>query len=309
MPIDISRAKSESDGKWHSILRSFGITVSENPSDHTACPLCGPGNNSHRFRFDNKDGRGTWICNSCGSGDGILLVMKKNGWDFVTAMKEIGAVVGNCEKDAVQCERPSTDNRKNNIALWKSSIPLNGSTPVDKYLRSRKILFGSNAIRYCPKCYNAELGKEIPAMVAAVQNPDGKAVSIHRTYLTMDGEKANVEKVKMLTPVSEKISGGAIRLFKFKDILGVCEGIETAFSCMQLFDIPTWPTISSTVLEGFVPPEKARHIIIYGDADANFVGQKAAYTLANRLYNMDRIVDVLFPDEIGTDFNDILKKG
>ena len=38
---------------------------------HQACPVCG---GSDRFRFDDKEGRGTWFCNQCGAGDGLKLV-------------------------------------------------------------------------------------------------------------------------------------------------------------------------------------------------------------------------------------------
>ncbi|MEG7474655.1 primase-helicase zinc-binding domain-containing protein [Serratia marcescens] len=37
------------------------------------CPVCG---GKDRFRFDNLQGRGTWFCNQCGSGDGLNLVEK-----------------------------------------------------------------------------------------------------------------------------------------------------------------------------------------------------------------------------------------
>ena len=35
------------------------------------CPMCG---GKDRFRFDDKGGRGTWICSQCGAGDEIELV-------------------------------------------------------------------------------------------------------------------------------------------------------------------------------------------------------------------------------------------
>ena len=38
---------------------------------HCPCPVCG---GKDRFRFDNKDGRGTYICNQCCSGDGLELI-------------------------------------------------------------------------------------------------------------------------------------------------------------------------------------------------------------------------------------------
>ncbi|NYY79755.1 hypothetical protein DMH17_06695 [Raoultella planticola] len=35
--------------------------------------MCG---GADRFRFDDKEGRGTWFCNQCGAGDGLKLVEK-----------------------------------------------------------------------------------------------------------------------------------------------------------------------------------------------------------------------------------------
>ena len=81
--------------------------------------------------------------------------------------------------------------------------------------------------------------------------------------------------------------------------VGVSEGIETAIACKQLFDIPTWATISTSIMVGFEPPEGIRKVVIFGDNDANFVGQKAAYKLANRLYLKNFIVEVQVPEVVG----------
>ncbi|WP_435052153.1 primase-helicase zinc-binding domain-containing protein [Escherichia coli] len=43
---------------------------------HQPCPVCG---GSDRFRFDDREGRGTWYCNQCGAGDGLKLVEKVFG--------------------------------------------------------------------------------------------------------------------------------------------------------------------------------------------------------------------------------------
>ena len=300
MKIDIDKLKRETTGRWNDILSAYGI----NPGDgsHMPCPICG---GKDRFRFDNKDGSGSYICGQCGAGDGWTLIQKTMCTDFIGAAKIIQNVIGECKLDEHK-ESVSPDARKMIKEIWVRCVNPSG-TPVEKYLKSRGIMMIPNTIKYCPKCYNAELGEEIPAMIAAVQNPNGKGVSLHRTYLTDEGRKAEVEKIKMLTPVNGKISGGAIRLFNHGDTLGVAEGIETAVSCMQLFGIPTWAVVSSTIMEGFEPPESARKIVIYADNDASFVGQSSAFILAKKLYQQDRIIEVLMPDNVG-DFNDVLNQ-
>ncbi|WP_392558734.1 primase-helicase zinc-binding domain-containing protein [Orbus mooreae] len=61
---------SQSIGKWDSIYQSLNIDVF--PKDkHKPCPACG---GRDRFRYDDKNGKGDYICNQCGTGDGINLI-------------------------------------------------------------------------------------------------------------------------------------------------------------------------------------------------------------------------------------------
>src|SRR3546814_922053 len=78
--------------RWPSILPQFGISPSYLTGKQTPCPTCG---GKDRFRFDNKDGRGTYYCNKCGPGDGVQLVMMKTGWPFRQAAEKIREVLPN----------------------------------------------------------------------------------------------------------------------------------------------------------------------------------------------------------------------
>ncbi|EKN6297880.1 DNA primase, partial [Yersinia enterocolitica] len=68
----VSKAVQAAQGQWKSLLPRLGIPVAIS-GQHTACPICG---GKDRFRFDDLNGRGTWICNRCGAGDGLSLVEK-----------------------------------------------------------------------------------------------------------------------------------------------------------------------------------------------------------------------------------------
>ena len=72
--MKINEITTQAVGKWQSIFSSLGIDVGN--GKHCPCPVCG---GKDRFRFDNKNGRGTYICNQCGSGDGLELI--KNYYD------------------------------------------------------------------------------------------------------------------------------------------------------------------------------------------------------------------------------------
>ncbi|HEQ1858615.1 TPA: DUF927 domain-containing protein [Providencia alcalifaciens] len=89
-PIDVIRdVKLKANGQWQNILSNLGIEVPLNT--HTACPHCG---GKDRFRFDDKDGNGTFICNQCGSGDGLDLVQRVLGGSVTEAAYEVAGMIG-----------------------------------------------------------------------------------------------------------------------------------------------------------------------------------------------------------------------
>ncbi|HGD3319980.1 TPA: DUF927 domain-containing protein [Proteus mirabilis] len=89
-PIDVIRdVKLKANGQWQNILSHLGAEVPLNT--HTACPHCG---GKDRFRFDNKDGNGTFICNQCGSGDGLDLVQRVLGGSVTEAAYEVANIIG-----------------------------------------------------------------------------------------------------------------------------------------------------------------------------------------------------------------------
>ena len=65
----ITRAR----GRWKEILPQFGIDPKFLTNRHGPCPLC---RGKDRFRFDDKDGSGSYFCNQCGPGSGVILIRK-----------------------------------------------------------------------------------------------------------------------------------------------------------------------------------------------------------------------------------------
>lgn len=84
-PID--RALREFNGAWRQTLEGYGCRL---PSgrNHGPCPVCG---GKDRFRFDDKDGRGTWFCGQCDpqSGGGLLLLSRYLGKPTIEVAKEL----------------------------------------------------------------------------------------------------------------------------------------------------------------------------------------------------------------------------
>jgi putative DNA primase/helicase len=186
--------------------------------------------------------------------------------------------------------------------MWKRSQPIVLGSPAGKYLSAR---CGLDAFPWSLR----EVSNGNPEMVAKVVDKDGVGVTLHRTFLTLEGTKANgvgrAARKLMPGPLPESV---AIRLAFGLDldvpkVLGVAEGIETALSVRQMFGVQCWSLINSVMMAKWNPPEGVEKVIIYGDHDKNFAGEAAAYKLANRL--ADRVVvEVCIPDRVG-DWNDV----
>lgn len=296
--------------RWPGILAHFGISPNLQ-GKQTACPVCG---GRDRFRFDNLEGRGTWICNACGAGDGLKLLMLKTGWSFREAASKVRGVIGEIPETRPGKRPDQSRSRILCRALWLRSVPI-GEDDAGAYLASRGILPPyPGALRFCAA---AEVSghperQTLPAMLALVTGPDGTAVNIHRTYLE-NGAKAVWNDPETGVAVSPRRlmpgaipDGSAIRLGAVGDLLGVAEGIETALRARDRFGMPVWAAINSTMLEKFVPPPGIAELHIFGDNDAKFGGQAAAYRLAHRTAARKDApkVEVHIPDQVGTDWAD-----
>lgn len=298
-------------GQWKGILPALGIAPQYLTGKHGPCPICREGKD--RFRFDNRDGYGTWICTRCGSGDGAALVMAVQRLDFPSAAKLIEGQLGSVPVDAPARLQDPERVRAANNRLWSGSRPVTPGDPVGLYLARRVDLSVFPAcLRYSARTrYQDGLEGEAswhPAMIARVVGADGRPVTLHRTYLTADGQKADVPRQKKLMAGLDCLKGraAAVRLAPVGEELGVAEGIETALSAAALFGVPCWALISKGNLQQWEPPAEVRTLHIFGDADENFVGQAAAYALAERLHRgrkLDRIT-VRLPDREGEDWND-----
>jgi putative DNA primase/helicase len=141
-------------------------------------------------------------------------------------------------------------------------------------------------------------------MIACVDDAQGQAVSLHRTYVTKDGRKAEVPIVKKLMPsiLPGATRGGAIRLYPAGETLAIAEGIETALAVRCATGLPGWSTICADGMAQLIVPPEVRLVVICADHDP--AGLAAARTLARRLLAEQRRVKILTPDTPGADWAD-----
>ena len=308
-------------GRWRDLLPKLGVNEKYLKDTHGPCPMCNGGKD--RFRFDDKGGRGTWICSVCGAGNGVELVMRHRGISFVEATSALRALIPASEvrvdrakpKITIEAQRTAVE------GMWGRSHAVHPQDPVGKYLTKRGIPqeAWSHELRFLPEAlYPMQDGNKVflPAMVARVIAGDGSHISLHKTYLTLDGDPADVPERKMLVR-GPKPSRGSVRLSRSAETMGIATGIETSLAASSLAGVPVWAALSDGGLNDWQPPPSVKKLIIYGDNDRSFSGQLAAYGLARRLmstiHHPDRghqveDVEVKIPDFPGWDWNDILNR-
>src|SRR5690606_35709194 len=133
-----------------------------------------------------------------------------------------------------------------------------------------------------------------PALVAAVQGPDGAVSGIWRIYLAVETSggaptcpvrKADDREGVLKAELGQgPVRGGAVRLADFRAMqdgatLVVAEGIETALSALCL-GWPAWAALSTGGMRTLMLPPEVRRVIIAADNDP--AGLAAAHDAARR---------------------------
>jgi putative DNA primase/helicase len=106
----VKNTVSAAKGRWPQLLSALGINVAPH-AHHSPCPVCG---GKDRFRFDNREGRGTWICNQCGAGDGLNLVERKLDISVKEAAVKVAEILGEVQPLAVHHDEAAEQKQKDN---------------------------------------------------------------------------------------------------------------------------------------------------------------------------------------------------
>lgn len=194
---------------------------------------------------------------------------------------------------------------------------INMTLTRSNYLTSENVRF-SVSLPYYEENEEKKYEKvgSFPALVCAVRSPDGEILTLHRTFLTNEGQKADVENARKMMPSPHDVSlgGAAIRLGEpLNGYLGVAEGVETALSATQGLGIPCWSTVNAALLTQFEPPKDVHTVVVFADKDRSGTGEIAAEQLKARLESQGIKVLVLLPPQAipenakSIDWNDVLK--
>ena len=315
MSTTLTRTREIARGHWPRILRSFGLAVDYLMNRHGPCPICG---GVDRYRFDNKNGNGTFYCNRCGAGDGIKLVMAVTSMGFQEAIEAIVKAAGgdateHTARIAKADKRRNTDTSVQQVMamsrLWNAGADTVAGDPVGLYLASR-------GVGVSPRLQNIRTlvgSGGTTMMLARVQKgshlmEQPAACQLHRTILPAGDFTRERKMMPGMHP-----EGSAVRLYDVGDrkTMGIAEGIETAMSAATMFQLPVWAALTAGRLATFVPPPGVKFVRIFADFDlpdmnGHRAGMDAAIKLARALDAGGVASEIELPPQEGTDWNDVL---
>jgi hypothetical protein len=186
------------------------------------------------------------------------------------------------------------------LDVWKRSEPI--SCVAKSYLESRNCVTPpkDSHLKWHPQLKHPS-GYVGAALVALVTDQHtGKALSIHRTWITSTG-KADVNPPRLFA-AGQSIKGGVIRLWGDEYVgggLGIAEGIETALSLAHAMT-PVWAVMDAGHLAAFEVMAGVECLTIAADNDA--AGIAAVEACASRWINAGHTVYVTKQQE--NDLND-----
>lgn len=325
--------------QWLALLQRYGVPASSLNGKGAPCPICG---GTDRFTYDNKRGRGDWVCRKCNdgdrmAGDGYQLICRSAGISFRELMVELeGGTLAQTRSQARRMPASPAPGQKRKIdpawaqkhldSMWDRAVAVGFDSAAARYLRSRVpglTVAPSPALRMGMLEYRHEkkvLG-QWPGILARFTLPDGRLGTLHRTFLdrstaakatiiTNDGE---ILPPKLNDVTLRRLNGGAVRLMDPVDgEIGVAEGMETAYAAHMLFGVPVWFCLNRILLADFVVPDGLgiRVVHVFADFDAvdprtrKSPGVDAALTLAKRLRAEGFTAIVHRPKKRETDFAD-----
>jgi len=329
---DIDKVLFATNGHWQEILPLFGIPEEVLNRKKNPCPLCG---GKTRFTFDDKDGKGTWICHHCNlAGNGFDLVARVQGVEPKIAFRMVSEKLGlgyqknekylssgSSGSKTKPSQQPAFDEENQNKVeqsmrkIWDACIDLHPGNSGGLYFKKRSLdipkstqLALAQSLSYYEEeegtSYRKKIG-EFPALIMLIRKVGGKIVGLHRIYLSDNGDKAPVSEVKKSFMLwSGAKVGAAIQFDKPKDDLCIAEGPETALYVRQVMQMPTWSGIDAKTMAKIEIPKHVKRVWIFGDNDRSGVGQNAAWDLAERLKEQCEVRVIISPVE-GKDLLDV----
>jgi len=304
--------KVESQGKWQYIFSDLLPELKDamdKAGHHVSCPYHGGEDGFRLFKDFHTTGGG--YCNTCGpKSNGFAVLAWLKGYAFKDAVREVSqwirgdnSVPAPIRRPVIAAPKPEDYSKAHDYIskVWAASKPIKG-TPAERYLLNRGIpadcipasLRFHPGLKYIHGKEKQDLGT-FPCLLAPIKNKSGGIMSVHRIFLTPDGQKAPVPDAKKMMPKCGYLGGSAIKMFTPGEVLGLAEGIETAAAVRAGTGMPVWPCVSAVLMELVDIPETVQHVVIWADLDRSGRGAEAAKVIGERVAALGKTFEICMP--------------
>ena len=309
MASDVMTAAS---GRWRDILEVLGGLHTEQLSNrHQPCPACG---GRDRYRYDDRDGSGSWFCNQCGGkdhlgggGTGMDLLMRVRRWSFRQACEEVERYLG-LEPEGTGRHRPqpvSTGNGSGGklpappVTPAPTGLPGHGGRPWRQPDRppadASPPALDQGAISQW--CYRDAAGKQLFWIQRLCPGRSGRKAFLHRVWL--DGgwhRPSRSDPFSCEWPAPRPLYGLPGLSERTEAPVLVAEGEATADAAARLFPehvVISWANGTNAIAKADWQPLAGRTVTLWPDADVP--GRKAMARLATLLRDQGCCVQLVEP--------------
>ena len=227
--MKISEITAQAVDKWDYIFHSLGIEVGN--GKHCPCPMCG---GKDRFRFDNQNGRGTYICNQCGSGDGLELIKHYYNCDAKEASTKVAEHL-NLPNQSDQIRDKTVFRKIDSEQLHNNNITANSVYKKVEYLLSKATLGQSEYLTKKGLTFDLPL-LDNGRIFAPLLNIKGDYTGAQ--FIESDGSKHLMKSSSkkgafiLVGSILSKPEEVCIKLLAHNKII-ICEGVATAISIAE----------------------------------------------------------------------------
>ena len=275
MKMNVTDTVKQACGHWPRILPALGVKVIKNR--HQACPVCG---GSDRFRFDDKEGRGTWFCNQCGAGDGLKLIEKVFGVSASETAGKVNALTGNLPPvapEVIAAAGAETDASRKAAASVAVKLMEKTRTATGNAYLTRKGFPGSECVMLTATHKTGGVTFGAGDLVVPLYDDSGALVNLQ--LINFEGLKRTLKggAVKGTCHIIEGQKQAGKRLW-------IAEGYVTALTVHHLTGETVMVALSSVNLLSLASLARQKHpacqIVLAADRDLSGDGQTRAAAAA-----------------------------
>ncbi|MFV0622660.1 CHC2 zinc finger domain-containing protein [Sphingomonas sp. ac-8] len=299
--IDVARIKADA-----SIARVAAEATDLKKSGDELKGLC-PFHPEDTASFFVNEGKQVFHCHGCAAGgDVIELHRRLHHVDFRQACLDLAGtapVAPPVLENPVLVAMRRAESVRRAREIWQEATPI-GWSLSETYLVNRGIghaVPGSIRHSHVARWWDADgrEGRREPAMIAALQDREGRVAGIQRTFLDCEGRKSTRGTPRLSLG---RARGCAVRFGPVAETVMLAASVEDGLAVRLMFPgASVWAAVGDGNLPHVRFPAEVRSVIVCGDADAP--GRAAAAAAMTAYAATGLAVEDLAP-RAGKDFNE-----